>query len=181
MTDQQTEARVYPCDRCRVLRSKAEGGTVFTVCDVYWDAAVAAVSPAAREAQATGSVSGVSDGESQSVLLALRQEVERLQGEKATYRELALERGRVIAERDAALASLRQTLAALEQGGHIQHTPTCATRHKGERWEPHYECHHGRWWGAWVPDVSVNPECTCGRDQILAALRAPDQTDEGSQ
>lgn len=28
----------YPCDRCGVLRTKAEGGTTFTVCDECWDA-----------------------------------------------------------------------------------------------------------------------------------------------
>jgi hypothetical protein len=31
------DARVYPCADCGVLRSKAEGGTVFTVCDACWD------------------------------------------------------------------------------------------------------------------------------------------------
>jgi len=30
--------RVYPCDKCGIMRSKAEGGTVFTVCDACWDA-----------------------------------------------------------------------------------------------------------------------------------------------
>jgi hypothetical protein len=29
--------RIYPCDGCGVLRSKAEGGSVFTVCDECWD------------------------------------------------------------------------------------------------------------------------------------------------
>lgn len=29
--------RVYPCDKCGVLRSQDEGGTVFTVCDECWD------------------------------------------------------------------------------------------------------------------------------------------------
>lgn len=28
----------YPCDRCGKLRTKAEGGTTFTVCDECWDA-----------------------------------------------------------------------------------------------------------------------------------------------
>jgi hypothetical protein len=31
-------ARIYPCQRCGKLRSKDEGGTVFTVCDECWDA-----------------------------------------------------------------------------------------------------------------------------------------------
>ncbi len=31
------DARIYPCDRCGKMRSKNEGGTVFTVCDTCWD------------------------------------------------------------------------------------------------------------------------------------------------
>lgn len=31
------DERIYPCDRCGVMRSKAEGGTVFTVCDACWE------------------------------------------------------------------------------------------------------------------------------------------------
>ena len=27
----------YPCTECGVQRTKAEGGTTFTVCDVCWD------------------------------------------------------------------------------------------------------------------------------------------------
>jgi hypothetical protein len=33
-----SDERIYPCDKCGALRSKAEGGTVFTVCDRCWDA-----------------------------------------------------------------------------------------------------------------------------------------------
>lgn len=29
--------RVYPCVDCGTLRSKNEGGTVFTLCDECWD------------------------------------------------------------------------------------------------------------------------------------------------
>ena len=29
--------RIYPCAECGKLRSKNEGGTVFTVCDECWD------------------------------------------------------------------------------------------------------------------------------------------------
>jgi len=29
--------RIYPCADCGKLRSKAEGGTTFTVCDECWD------------------------------------------------------------------------------------------------------------------------------------------------
>jgi len=38
-SEAREEARVYPCDKCGVMRSKAEGGTVFSVCDKCWDAA----------------------------------------------------------------------------------------------------------------------------------------------
>lgn len=31
--------RIYPCRECGVMRSKAEGGTTFTVCDECWDKA----------------------------------------------------------------------------------------------------------------------------------------------
>jgi len=30
------DARIYPCADCGIMRSKAEGGTVFTVCDACW-------------------------------------------------------------------------------------------------------------------------------------------------
>lgn len=47
MTDEQgliedapVEAdRIYPCADCGAMRSKAEGGTTFTVCDACWDKA----------------------------------------------------------------------------------------------------------------------------------------------
>lgn len=29
--------RIYPCDDCGMMRTKAEGGTTFTVCDACWD------------------------------------------------------------------------------------------------------------------------------------------------
>lgn len=32
------DARIYPCERCGVMRSRNEGGTVFTVCDKCWTA-----------------------------------------------------------------------------------------------------------------------------------------------
>jgi len=31
------DAKIYPCAECGVMRSKAEGGTTFTVCDACWD------------------------------------------------------------------------------------------------------------------------------------------------
>jgi hypothetical protein len=31
------DERVYPCAECGTMRSKAEGGTVFTICDECWD------------------------------------------------------------------------------------------------------------------------------------------------
>lgn len=39
MTDrlQIDRDKKYPCERCGALRTKAQGGTVFTVCDACWD------------------------------------------------------------------------------------------------------------------------------------------------
>ena len=34
MTTIDRSERIYPCDRCGTLRTKAEGGTVFTVTDI---------------------------------------------------------------------------------------------------------------------------------------------------
>lgn len=31
------DPRVYPCDHCGRMRNKAEGGTIFTLCDECWD------------------------------------------------------------------------------------------------------------------------------------------------
>lgn len=35
-------AKIYPCSApdCKVMRSKAEGGNIFTVCDKHWDEAL---------------------------------------------------------------------------------------------------------------------------------------------
>ena len=35
--ENESDERIYPCADCGLLRSKAEGGTVFTVCDDCWD------------------------------------------------------------------------------------------------------------------------------------------------
>jgi hypothetical protein len=35
--DDDDNERIYPCDDCGKMRTKAEGGTVFTVCDECWD------------------------------------------------------------------------------------------------------------------------------------------------
>jgi hypothetical protein len=37
VVEQVAHERIYPCRKCGVLRTKAEGGTVFTVCDGCWD------------------------------------------------------------------------------------------------------------------------------------------------
>ncbi len=31
------DERIYPCDDCGTMRTKAEGGTTFTICDACWD------------------------------------------------------------------------------------------------------------------------------------------------
>jgi hypothetical protein len=33
----QEEEKLYPCDNCPTMRTKAEGGSTFTVCDPCWD------------------------------------------------------------------------------------------------------------------------------------------------
>lgn len=35
--EQEADPRVHPCDTCGKLRTKAEGGTVFTLCDECWN------------------------------------------------------------------------------------------------------------------------------------------------
>jgi len=35
--DPTTGETIYPCLDCDVMRTRAEGGTVFTVCEVCWD------------------------------------------------------------------------------------------------------------------------------------------------
>lgn len=37
MTPTKEQERIYPCHDCGTMRSKDEGGTVFTVCDECWD------------------------------------------------------------------------------------------------------------------------------------------------
>ena len=37
IVDRATGEQLYPCEDCGVLRTKAEGGAVFTVCDGCWD------------------------------------------------------------------------------------------------------------------------------------------------
>ena len=44
----EPDGRIYPCRECGVLRSKAEGGNTFTVCDECWDKHAAPVSSSAR-------------------------------------------------------------------------------------------------------------------------------------
>ena len=34
---EKAREEVYPCAECGVLRTKAEGGTLFTVCDACWN------------------------------------------------------------------------------------------------------------------------------------------------
>ena len=36
-SEPDVNARIYPCDDCGLMRSKAEGGTTFTCCDECWE------------------------------------------------------------------------------------------------------------------------------------------------
>jgi hypothetical protein len=49
--DRNGEPRIYPCDECGTLRSKAEGGTVFTVCDDCWDRHFRGTTPTSEESK----------------------------------------------------------------------------------------------------------------------------------
>lgn len=37
VTEQINTDRVYPCNKCGLMRTKEEGGTTFTVCDECWE------------------------------------------------------------------------------------------------------------------------------------------------
>ena len=37
INEQNAEEKLYPCLNCDKMRTKDEGGTVFTVCDSCWD------------------------------------------------------------------------------------------------------------------------------------------------
>jgi hypothetical protein len=73
MIDRATGEQLYACNDCGVLRTKAEGGTVFTVCDGCWDKHYP---PAAKLLSATRE--------------QLIEEVLRLRGELARYQRKAL-------------------------------------------------------------------------------------------
>lgn len=50
-------ARIYPCafPGCKTMRSRMEGGAIFTVCDEHWAADIRSTPSPARE-QARGTV-----------------------------------------------------------------------------------------------------------------------------
>ena len=35
--DMSIDERIYPCEKCGLMRNKSEGGTTFTLCDKCWD------------------------------------------------------------------------------------------------------------------------------------------------
>jgi len=39
MENKSEDDRIYPCAECGVMRTKAEGGTTFTLCDACWEKA----------------------------------------------------------------------------------------------------------------------------------------------
>jgi hypothetical protein len=55
--NEDADARIYPCADCGKMRSKNEGGTVFTVCDECWDRHYAEVK-AEREQRAHSAGAG---------------------------------------------------------------------------------------------------------------------------
>ncbi len=54
MIDRATNEPFYPCSTCGLLRTKAEGGAVFTVCDGCWDAQVAVRAKLAKPQRCIG-------------------------------------------------------------------------------------------------------------------------------
>lgn len=95
-----SDDRIYPCNRCGVMRSKDEGGTVFTVCDDCWEKTMplpAVVDETAR----------------------LRAEVERLARERDEWKECAARTGTERRSDEMAAIheadSLRAKLAAAEK------------------------------------------------------------------
>lgn len=77
-------------------------------------------------------------------------------------------------EPDGWIDKLRSELATLHRERealipYLQHKAECASRNDGRRWEPHYKRGRWRptgWYGAWIPDSTIEYDCTCG----LAAL-----------
>ena len=60
--DKEAQVRKYPCDMCGKLRSKDEGGTVFTVCDECWDKSYPKSSKGKQECDAISYLEGYQEG-----------------------------------------------------------------------------------------------------------------------
>lgn len=73
---------LYPCSNCGVLRTKAEGGTVFTVCDACWDAMAAVRAKLTKQPQVSIGAKLLSATREQLI-----EEVLRLRGELAACRQ----------------------------------------------------------------------------------------------
>lgn len=133
-----SDERIYPCDDCGVMRSKAEGGTLFTVCDHCWDKRAEGELPgAARDRLSTRLAEVERENEKlrerQQELLAAMVRVAnetpfadeakdalaqrgRLVAEIGTLRN---ERDAAIAERDAARADHETALRMLRSAAHV--------------------------------------------------------------
>lgn len=77
------DERIYPCAKCGTMRSKAEGGTVFTVCDDCWDEKYGSESeaPAPDEMHIDDTRSVNGDMEPKSLVEAIRGAATALDGQ----------------------------------------------------------------------------------------------------
>ncbi len=118
MTIDTDTGRIYPCAKCGTMRTKAEGGTTFTVCDDCWDASAAKsgtsklmVDP--RDArirdleEANAAISAKCD-ELRERMATIREAIPARDGETTTDAAR-----RVVTERDEALASRPHVAGAM--------------------------------------------------------------------
>ena len=75
---QPEEGRIYPCDDCGVMRTKAEGGTTFTICEECWRKRYGKPSVAASPAPAEP-YEGLTESELVHIAVIERAERKRLE------------------------------------------------------------------------------------------------------
>jgi hypothetical protein len=93
-----SDDRIYPCGDCGVMRTKAEGGMFFTVCDVCWKKAYPNAAETSEDDAAT--------------IARLRAEVETLRAERDAERARAEQTKR---ERDEARRHANECQASSDE------------------------------------------------------------------
>lgn len=112
--EEEEATRVYPCAMCGVMRSKREGGTIFTVCDDCWDACQ---SPAAREERCADAVPTSPDGEIQILthrLQEAQQAVARLRADRDCEKRLRKDADDRATTLDESLQEAQEEIARLK-------------------------------------------------------------------